>query len=47
MENGESIALETVREYIEDKTEVVIKHFPMGKKDKEIKPFQPKTAKQV
>ena len=37
MENGESIALETVREYIEDKTEVVIKHFPMGKKDKEIK----------
>ena len=37
MESGESIALETVREYIEDKTEVVIKHFPMGKKDKEIK----------
>ncbi len=37
IEGGESIALETVKEYIEEKTEVVIKHFPMGKKDKEIK----------
>lgn len=33
-EDGESIALETAREYIKPGTEVVIKHFPMGKKDR-------------
>lgn len=37
IEGGESIALETVRDYIKEGTEVVIKHFPMGKKDKDIK----------
>lgn len=30
-DGGESIALETAREYIKEGTEVVIKHFPMGK----------------
>lgn len=33
-EGGASIALDTVREYIKEGTEVVIKHFPMGKKDR-------------
>ena len=34
MEGGESIALETAKEYIKEGTEVVIKHFPMGKKNR-------------
>ncbi|SCI83704.1 Cobalt-precorrin-2 C(20)-methyltransferase [uncultured Clostridium sp.] len=34
MEGGDSIALETAMEYIKAGTEVVIKHFPMGKKDR-------------
>ena len=34
LEGGESIALETAKEYIKDGTEVVIKHFPMGKKNR-------------
>lgn len=34
LEDGESIALETAREYIKEGSEVVIKHFPMGKKDR-------------
>ena len=33
LEGGESIALETAKEYIKAGTEVVIKHFPMGKKN--------------
>ena len=37
IEGGESIALETVKEYIEEKTEVILKQFPMGTKDKDIK----------
>lgn len=36
-EGGESIALNTVSDYIEDKTIVKVMHFPMGKKDREIK----------
>lgn len=36
-EGGDSIALETAKEYIKDGTEVVIKHFPMGKIDREEK----------
>ncbi|AQR96081.1 cobalt-factor II C(20)-methyltransferase [Clostridium saccharoperbutylacetonicum] len=39
-ENGESIALETAKEYIKPDTEVVIKHFPMGKKDRVIKALE-------
>ena len=38
--DGESIALETAREYIKPGTEVIIKHFPMGKKDRVIKALQ-------
>ena len=34
LEGGESIALETAKEYIKEGTEVVIKHFPMGKKNR-------------
>ena len=34
LEGGESIALETAKEYIKGGTEVVIKHFPMGKKNR-------------
>ena len=34
MEGGESIALETAKEYIKEGTEVVIKHFPMGRKNR-------------
>lgn len=34
MEGRDSIALETAMEYIKAGTEVVIKHFPMGKKDR-------------
>lgn len=37
MKDGDSIALETAKEYIKDGTEVVIKHFPMGTKDREEK----------
>lgn len=40
VEGGESIALETAREYIKSGTEVVIKHFPMGKKDRVIKALE-------
>lgn len=39
-EDGESIALETAKEYIKPGTEVVIKHFPMGKKDRVIKALE-------
>lgn len=34
LEGGESIALDTAREYIKEDTEIVIKHFPMGKKNR-------------
>lgn len=34
MDGGNSIALDTAREYIKEGTEVVIKHFPMGTKDR-------------
>lgn len=33
-EDGESIALETAKEYIKEGTEVCIKHFPMGGKER-------------
>lgn len=39
-EDGESIALETAREYIKEGTEIVVKHFPMGKKDRVIKAIE-------
>jgi precorrin-2/cobalt-factor-2 C20-methyltransferase len=39
-EDGESIALETAKEYIKSGTEVVIKHFPMGKKDRVTKALE-------
>ena len=39
-EDGESIALETAKEYIKPGTEVIIKHFPMGKKDRVIKALE-------
>lgn len=39
-EGGESIALETAKEYIKPGTEIVIKHFPMGKKDRIIKALE-------
>lgn len=39
-EDGVSIALETAKEYIKPDTEVVIKHFPMGKKDRVIKALE-------
>lgn len=39
-EGGESIALETAAEYIKPGTEVIIKHFPMGKKDRVIKALE-------
>ncbi|WP_024614921.1 cobalt-factor II C(20)-methyltransferase [Clostridium sp. Ade.TY] len=31
---GESVAYETAKEYINENTEVILKHFPMGKKDR-------------
>lgn len=34
IEGGDSIAIETAMEYIKEGTEVVIKHFPMGKEDR-------------
>lgn len=34
MGDGESIALETAKEYIKEGTEVIIQHFPMGTKDR-------------
>lgn len=34
LEEGDSIALDTAIEYIKEGTEVVVKHFPMGKKDR-------------
>ena len=34
MDGGESIALDTAREYIKEGTEIAIKHFPMGTKDR-------------
>ena len=39
-EGGESIALETARDYIKEGTEVVVKHFPMGKKDRVLKALE-------
>jgi len=39
-EDGESIALQTAKDYISENAEVVIKHFPMGKKDRVIKALQ-------
>lgn len=39
-ENGESIAFETAKEYIKNGTEVAIRHFPMGKKDRVIKALE-------
>ena len=39
-EGGDSIALETAREYIKPDTEIAIKHFPMGKKDRIIKALE-------
>lgn len=39
-EGGESIALETAKEYIKPGTEVVVKHFPMGKKDRVAKALE-------
>ena len=39
-EGGDSIALETAREYIRPDTEIVIKHFPMGKKNRVIKALE-------
>ncbi|HCW53364.1 MAG TPA: cobalt-factor II C(20)-methyltransferase [Clostridium sp.] len=39
-EGGESIALETARDYIKEGTEVVVKHFPMGKKDRILKALE-------
>ncbi|GAB6168915.1 cobalt-factor II C(20)-methyltransferase [Clostridium carnis] len=37
MAGGTSIALETAKEYIREGTEVIVKHFPMGTSDKNIK----------
>lgn len=37
LDGGESIALETAKDYIKEGTEVIVKHFPMGSKGKEIK----------
>lgn len=34
VEGGESVAYEIAKDYIKDDTEVVLKHFPMGKKDR-------------
>ncbi len=34
VEGGESVAYETAKEYIGKDTEVILKHFPMGKKDR-------------
>ena len=34
VEGGESVAYEIAKEYIKDDTKVVLKHFPMGKKDR-------------
>lgn len=34
VEGGESVAYETAKEYISENTEVILKHFPMGKKDR-------------
>lgn len=39
-EGGESIALETVKDYIKPGTEVIVKHFPMGKKDRVAKALE-------
>lgn len=39
-EDGESIALETAKEYIKSGTEVIMKHFPMGKKDRVTKALE-------
>ena len=37
VEGAESVALEIAKDYIKDNCEVVLKHFPMGKKDRVIK----------
>ncbi|GAA0069039.1 cobalt-factor II C(20)-methyltransferase [Clostridium sardiniense] len=34
VEGSESVAYEAAKDYIKDNTEVVLKHFPMGKKDR-------------
>lgn len=34
IDDGESIALETVKDYIKEGSEVIVKHFPMGTKDR-------------
>ena len=34
VDGGESIALETVKDYIKEESEVIVKHFPMGTKDR-------------
>lgn len=34
VEGGESVAYEIAKEYIKDDTKVILKHFPMGKKDR-------------
>ncbi len=39
-ESGESIALETARAYIRPETDIVVKHFPMGKKERVIKALE-------
>ncbi|MDU8977737.1 MAG: cobalt-factor II C(20)-methyltransferase, partial [Clostridium perfringens] len=36
-EGGESIALIAAQEYIKEGTEIAVKHFPMGKKNRELK----------
>ncbi|AYD41030.1 cobalt-factor II C(20)-methyltransferase [Clostridium fermenticellae] len=38
-ENGKSIALNTVKDFIGEGKEVIIKHFPMGSKDQEDKVY--------
>ncbi|MBX7311682.1 cobalt-factor II C(20)-methyltransferase [Clostridium chauvoei] len=37
IDGGESIALETAKDYIKEGTEIIIKHFPMGTKDRVLK----------
>ena len=34
VEGGESVAYEIAKEYIKDDTKIILKHFPMGKKDR-------------
>lgn len=39
-ENGESAALNTVKAFVKDDTEVVVKHFPMGGNEQEAKIYK-------